>query len=119
MKRLVFLLAFISAQSLAFGAQAPSPTPVKIIPKTPIEKLHLRIQQQFAQVQRNVKHGKLTKDQGKSLKAQVEAIRKQEIAYLKANPSGPGKGNTKTLTDAQISDLNEKLNTLSKSIPIK
>ena len=78
----------------------------------PYEKLNLRNRQQRLQIERDTKLGKLTKDQAKSLKAQVEAIRKAELADLKAN-------NSKTLTDAQITDLNKQLNTLSKSIPIK
>jgi uncharacterized protein involved in exopolysaccharide biosynthesis len=77
-----------------------------------MDKLSIRLRQQNIQIQRDEKVGKLTKAQTKALKAQVEAIRQQEIADLKQN-------GTKTLTDAQIASLNQQLNTLSKSIPIK
>jgi uncharacterized protein involved in exopolysaccharide biosynthesis len=77
-----------------------------------MDKLAIRLRQQNIQIQRDLKAGKLTKDQAKSLKAQVEAIRKQEIADLKTN-------GTKTLTDAQVASLNTQLNSLSKTIPIK
>ena len=77
-----------------------------------MEKLSIRLRQQNIQIQRDEKAGKLTKAKAKALKAQVEAIRQQEIADLKQN-------GTKTLTDAQIASLNLQLNTLSKSIPIK
>jgi ribonuclease HIII len=56
--------------------------------------------------------GNLTKDQSKSLRAQVKAINKQELAFLKQD-------NSKQLTDAQVAQLNDQLNSLSKSIPIK
>jgi uncharacterized protein involved in exopolysaccharide biosynthesis len=77
-----------------------------------MEKLTIRLRQQNIQIERETKLGKLTKAQAKTLKGQVEAIRKAEIADLKQN-------GTKTLTDVQIASLNEQLSTLSKSIPIK
>lgn len=122
MKCLVVLLSLAMAQSLVFGlptlalaktgAAQPTPTSGHLIPKTPIDKLTIRLRQQNIQISRDLKAGKLTKDQAKSLKAQVETIRKQESTDLKQN-------GTKTLTDAQVSQLNEQLNTLSKSIPIR
>jgi uncharacterized protein involved in exopolysaccharide biosynthesis len=85
MKPLVFILILMSAQSIAFGAAAPTPTSGSFIPETPTDKVNLRIRHQMAQVQREVKAGKLTKDRAKSLRAQVEAIRKAEPADLKQN----------------------------------
>ena len=79
---------------------------------TSTDKLNLRIHHQTAQIQKETKLGKLTKDQAKSLKSQVEAIRKQELVFLKQD-------NAKTLTDAQVVQLNGQLDSLSKSIPIK
>jgi ribosome recycling factor len=105
MNRLVFILTVFVAQGVVFGAGA-------VAPKTPMEKLTIRLRQQNIQVQRDEKAGKLTKAQAKALKAQVEAIRKAEIADLKQN-------GTKTLTDDQVNQLNQQLNTLSKSIPIR
>ena len=112
MNRLTFIFVLALAQGAAFGAPAPTPVSEHIIAKTPMDKLHLRMWQQVAQIQRDTRLGKLTKDQAKSLKSQVEAIRKAEIADLKAN-------NSKTLTDDQVNQLNQQLNTLSKSIPIR
>jgi len=106
MKRLLFTLALVMAQGVAFGAG------VAAKPKTPMDKLTIRLRQQNIQIQRDEKAGKLTKDQAKALKGQVEAIRKAEIADLKQN-------GTKTLTDDQVNQLNQQLNTLSKSIPIR
>lgn len=105
MKRSAFILTLVLAQGVAYGAGATTP-------KTPMEKLTIRLRQQNIQIQRDVKAGKLTKDQAKTLKGQVEAIRKQEVADLKTN-------GTKTLTDSQVAQLNEQLNTLSKTIPIR
>ena len=111
MKRLVFILTLMMAQGVAFGAAQPTPVNVHI-QRTPMDKLAIRLRQQNIQIQRDQKAGKLTAAQAKALKAQVEAIRQQEIADLKQN-------GTKTLTDSQISQLNQQLNTLSKSIPIR
>jgi hypothetical protein len=112
MKLLILILTLFMAQEIAFGAGITTPTVPKVLPNTHVNRLSIRLRQQNIQIQRDVKVGKLTKDQAKSLKAQVEAIRKQESADLKFNGSN-------TLTDAQVAQLNEQLNTLSKSIPIK
>jgi uncharacterized protein involved in exopolysaccharide biosynthesis len=111
MKLLALILILALSQSLAFAS--PQPTPVNhLVQRSPMDKLSIRLRQQNIQIQRDEKTGKLTKAQAKSLKAQVEAIRQQEITDLKQN-------GTKTLTDTQITQLNGQLNTLSKSIPIK
>lgn len=112
MKRLAFVLALVMVQGLTFGAGMPTPTAPKVLPNTPINRLTILLRQQNIQISRDLRAGKLTKDQAKSLKVQVEAVRKQEITFLKQN-------STKTLTDTQATQLNEQLNTLSKSIPIK
>jgi hypothetical protein len=112
LKRLIFILILDMIHNVAFGAGMPTPTVPKVLPNTPMNRLTIRFRQQNIQIQREVKAGKLTKAQGKTLKGQVDAIRKQESADLKIN-------GTKTLTDAQIASLNGQLDTLSKSIPIK
>jgi uncharacterized protein involved in exopolysaccharide biosynthesis len=112
MKHLILVLMLVMVQGVAFGAGIPTPTVPKVLPNTPMNRLTIRLRQQNIQIQRDVKAGKLTKDQAKLLKAQIDAVRKQEVADLKLN-------GTKTLTDAQIAQLNEQLNALSKSIPIK
>jgi uncharacterized protein involved in exopolysaccharide biosynthesis len=105
MNRSIFIFILVMFQTVVFGAGA-------VAPKTPMDKLSIRLRQQNIQIQRDEKAGKLTKAQAKALKAQVEAIRKAEIADLKQN-------GTKTLTDDQVNQLNQQLNTLSKSIPIR
>lgn len=110
-KFIVFFCALFMNQSMIFAL--PQPTPVNVhIQRSPMEKVVIRLRQQNIQIQRDLRAGKLTKDQAKSLKAQVETIRKQEITFLKQN-------GTKTLTDAQVVQLNGQLNALSKSIPIR
>lgn len=96
-------LVLIILQGVAFAAGSA---------RTPTDKVNIRLRQQNIQIRRDLKAGKLTKDQAKTLKGQVEAIRKAEIADLKQN-------GTKTLTDDQVNQLNQQLNTLSKSIPIR
>lgn len=112
MKILMLAFALILVQDMAFAAPRPTPVSGHLIAKTPMDKLTTRIRQQNIQISRDLKAGKLTKDQAKALRDQVEAIRKQEIADLKQN-------GTKTLTDDQVNQLNQQLNTLSRSIPIK
>jgi uncharacterized protein involved in exopolysaccharide biosynthesis len=106
MKKLRLVIVALTFQGFVFGAG------VTASPKTPIEKIQIRLRQQNIQIHRDLRTGKLTKDQAKALKAQVEAIRQTEIADLKQS-------GTQTLTDAQVAQLNEQLNTLSKSIPIR
>lgn len=112
MKCKIYILVFITVQGWAFAAPQPTPVSGRLIVKTPMDKLTIRLRQQNIQIERETKIGKLTKAQAKTLKGQVEAIRKAEIADLKAD-------NTKTLTDAQVATLNAQLNALSKSILIK
>ncbi len=112
MKCLALVLMLVMAQGAALGAGMPTPTVPKVLPNTPMNRLTIRLRQQNIQIQKEVKAGKLTKAQAKTLKAQVDAIHKQESVDLKAN-------NSKTLTDTQVAQLNDQLNTLSKSIPIR
>ena len=100
------LFLLVTGQEIVLASNIHTPA------KAPMDRLHLRFNQTLAQISREVRLGKLTKDQAKSLKAQVETTRKQEITDLKQD-------NSKTLTDAQLSQLNQQLNTLSKSIPLK
>ena len=106
MRRLISCLFLVMTPLVALG------TGLSTLTKSPMDKLSIRFSQQNIQIQRDEKAGKLTKAQAKALKVQVEAIRKAEIADLKQN-------GTKSLTDAQVTQLNEQLNTLSKSIPIR
>ncbi len=108
----LFLLVFIFTQGVIIGGVSPTPLVNIQVKHSPMDKVSIRLRQQNIQIQRDLRAGKLTKDQAKSLKAQVETIRKQEITFLKQN-------GTKTLTDSQVTQLNQQLNTLSKSNPIK
>ncbi len=107
----IFILTLVMAQGVVFGAAQPTPVNVHV-QRSPMDKVVIRLRQQNIQIQRDLRAGKLTKDQAKSLKTQVETIRKQQITFLKQN-------GTKTLTDAQVAQLNGQLNALSKSIPIR
>ncbi len=112
MKYFLHVTVLMMAQTMAFAAGVSTPTTGAFIPKTSTDKLNLRIRHQMAQIQKETKMNKLSKDQSKSLKAQVESIHKQELAFLKQDGA-------KLLTDAQVAQLNSQLDTLSKSIPIK
>jgi len=105
MKKLILMMVFMLLQNVSFG------TVISTLPKTPMEKLQIRFRQQNIQIHRDLRAGKLTKVQAKALTAQIETVRQTEINDLKLN-------GTKTLTDAQLAQLNAQLNTLSKSIPI-
>jgi hypothetical protein len=107
-----FILAFIVLVVADMSFATPTSTPVVHIPHTPTEKIHLRFSHQVAQIHKDEKLSKLTKAQGKTLLANVEAIRKQELTFLKAD-------NAKILTDAQAMTINSQLDALSKTIPTK
>lgn len=110
MKRFILILVLTFAVNTAFAANAPAP--MNHIPKTLTDKVHLRINHQMAQIRKEAKLGKLTKAQEKILIGQVEAIRKQELAFLKSD-------NSKQLTDAQEIQINSQLDALSQTIPMK
>ena len=110
MKHSILVLTLILSATTAFATTAP--TPVSRIPHTPTEKIHLRFSHQVAQIHKDVKLGKVTKAQAKTLLGNVEAVRKQELAFLKAD-------NAKELTTAQAVSINGQLDALSKTIPIK
>jgi hypothetical protein len=99
-----------AATNMVYSAAVP--TPVSHIPHTPTEKIHLRFSHQVAQIHKDLKLNKLTKAQGKTLLGNVETIRKQELAFLKAD-------NSKVLTDSQAVSINSQIDALSKTIPIK
>lgn len=74
MKRLVFVLILMMAQGVVFGAAQPNPINTQI-KRTPMDRVVIRLRQQNIQIQRDLRAGKLTKDQAKTLKVQVETIR--------------------------------------------
>ncbi len=98
--------------TLVMAASTTTPPISHHIPQNPTEKIHLRFSHQTAQIHKDVKLGKLTKAQEKTLTGQVETIRKQEMAFLKAD-------NAKVLTDSQEILINSQIDALSKSIPTK
>ena len=106
---LILVLTLIIATGSAFAATTTPPVSHHI-PQNPTEKIHLRLSHQTAQIHKDVKLGKLTKAQEKTLMGQVETIRKQEMAFLKAD-------NAKVLTDSQEILINSQIDSLSKTIP--
>ena len=58
------LIVFLLIQNVVFAGVVSSPT----------DKINLRIHHEIAQIQKETKLGKLSKDQAKSLKSQVEAL---------------------------------------------
>jgi hypothetical protein len=111
MDRSVFFPALVMTKSLAF--KTPQPTTVDVhIHSSSMDKLNICLREHNIQIERETKLGKLAAAPAKSLTAQVETFRKVEIADLKQNGA-------KTLTDTQLAQVNQQLNTLSESIPIK
>ena len=81
-KILLLISALLIVQTTTFAS--PQPTPVNVhIQRSPMDKLNIRLREHNIQIERETRLGKLTKAQAKSLKAQVETIRKSEIANLK------------------------------------
>ena len=112
MKRLKFILILSMVHGVVFATSAPLPTSGKTVSRTPMGKLQLKLRHQMAQIQLETRRGKLTTAQSKALKVQVVAVQKQEVTDIKQN------GN-KTLTGTQIAQLDQQLNSISKSIPVK
>jgi hypothetical protein len=109
---MILVSTLMLAVNTAFASTTTTPPVSHHIPQNPTEKIHLRFSHQTAQINKDVKLGKLTKAQEKILMGQVEIIRKQEMAFLKAD-------NAKVLTDSQEILINSQIDALSKTIPIK
>ena len=107
---LILVSILIMVTNTAFASTTTTPPVSHHIPQNPTEKIHLRFSHQTAQIHKDVKLGKLTKAQEKTLMGQVETIRKQEMAFLKAD-------NSKVLTDSQEILINSQIDALSKTIP--
>ena len=98
----------LSLAAVTTGASAPTVNTQKA--NNPVHLLSQRSLEQMVQVQRDVKAGKLTKDQGKTLQTQIKAVHVQEVTSIKQN-------GTHQLTVAQYTQLNGQLDALSKQIP--
>ena len=127
MKRFIALSASMMLVGVTGLAMAQSKTPVAVpapktisgtpSPGTPLHALNERLRADMMQIQKDLKAGKLTKAQADSLKAQVKAIRKQELADFKANGNGStGSPQGRQLTADQISALNQELDQLQPSL---
>ncbi len=86
-----------------------SPTPTSPSANTPLHQLGLKFREDMIQIQKDVKSGKLTQTQATEYRNQLKAIRKQELADVKAN-------GTKTLTADQESGLVTQMEAVEKSI---
>ncbi len=67
MKHLMFILILVIPQGVALGTALPTPVNVHI-QRSPMDKIVIRLRQQNIQIQRDLRAGKLTKDQAKALK---------------------------------------------------
>ena len=94
--------------SLSWAANT-SPTPTSPSANTPLHQMGVKFREDMIQIQKDVKSGKLTQAQATEYREQLKAIRKQEMADVKAN-------GTKTLTTDQESTLMSQLAVVEKSI---
>ena len=78
-------------------------------PGSAIHTFNERLRAAMIQINKDQKSGKLSKNQVESARAQVKAIRKQELADYKAN----GKSQ---LTADQLSSLNASLDSIQSSL---
>jgi len=105
MKRIVLSLAFAGVATLASAQVKPTPT----LSPNLAHNVDFRMRQDMIQIVQDQKSGKLSKMSASSLKAKVQAIRKEELADLKVN-------GTKKLTDAQKTQLNSELDAVQSSL---
>lgn len=103
---LVFLLGVSGPVFAAAVSATPTPYPTPIY--SPAPKLDEGLKKAMFQIQKDLKAKKLTQAQAESFQTQVKAIRKQELADIKAN----GK---RKLTASQEAGLNQQLEQLQGS----
>jgi hypothetical protein len=102
----VALSVGISGVSLAANS-APTPTNPKA--NTPLHQLGMKFREDMILIQKDVKSGKLTQAQANEYRNQLKAIRKQQLADMKAN-------GTKSLTTDQETTLMSQLAVVEKSL---
>ena len=124
MKRLILVASVMFlGVSLSFAATSlPTPKAVKsfptrvampkavVTPNPAMRNVNMRMMEQMRDISRAVHSGKISKDQAKTLREQVKAIRKQQLDFMKLN----GK---RDMTPDQVSQINQALDANSKSIP--
>jgi hypothetical protein len=103
---LMAVLALFMGTSSLVLAQTTAAAPV-VHPK--IHEVHTRIHDQMGRIKAGVKAGTLTQDQANALMATLKSVHEQMEADFNTN------GN-KELTDAQLAQLNQMLNSNSKLI---
>lgn len=92
-------------------AQVKTPAPVKqvSVSSNPTHNLNFRLRQDMMQIQKDLHSGKLTKGQADSNRAQVLAIRKQELADMKANGNHQLTADQQTQLGQQLTQLEGQL----------
>ena len=112
MKKLSLLVASVILMGVTGFVNAQTP----VVSKTPVVTSHpmpndvnFKMRQAMMLIHKDLHSGKITKAQADSLKAQVKAIRKQELADFKSN------GNHQ-LTDAQKSQISTSLDAIISSL---
>ena len=113
MKRLIAVSTVVLSVGMLGISWAANSTPTPAVKNpgasSPLHQLGVKFREDMIQIQKDVKSGKLTQAQANSLREQLKAIRKQELADLKAN-------GTKTLTSTQESALMSQLATVEQSL---
>lgn len=102
MKRLALFFALGILSSTNFILAAPSTSSVPSATPPLVHAINQRIKNQMKLTQLDVKSGKLTKEQARSIRASLRNIRLQEFSFFKQNKSH-------SLTPDQISQLNQSL----------
>jgi hypothetical protein len=104
----------VSSSGSSPSSTSSSSSGASIPPRTlsPLHQLSQKTWHQMIQIQMDLKSGKMTQAQAKTVRAQIKAVREQELGFLKAN------GNHQ-LTGDQFTQLNGQLDTVNQSIPVR
>lgn len=107
-------LAFAQDNSAAGGTTntAPAASSNSGVPEHPGKAIEWRIRNQYKRIHEGVKAKKLTMDEAKSLKANVDAVRQQ----LKADAAQDKQSGGKKITADQYGQLKQMLDTNSAAI---
>lgn len=112
MKCLLLLIAVGFGIGFADYSQAATTTSNPVPYKSPNPQAHqinLRLRNQWVLVQKGIKSGKFTKEQGATYRASLKAVREQEVGFFKQNKNHE-------LTTDQVSQLNTTLNQNSSAL---
>jgi hypothetical protein len=97
------VLGLFLGSTLCAWAASTTTTPVPYKSANPqTHQINLRLRNQWTLVQKGIKSGKFTKEQGASFRADLKSVREQEVGFFKQNKSHELTADQQSQLDASL-----------------